>query len=81
MLKRKKTIFGRSLSGWFYNLKDEKDAAIVNYMLGYLEAKNIKHKIMKSKSHEDYVDIRVECDDITFEILRHVENGFTMAQA
>lgn len=69
-------LLGRSINGWAYNLNYEEDVAIVNYMINRLRKLNINYVIREYSTDKKLIDIVVDCDDDTFNILKDLEKDF-----
>jgi hypothetical protein len=75
IMKRNK-LFGRAINEWAIDLEMEDDAALFNYMIGYLKRLNMKYEIEKCYQKETWVYIRVDCDDEMMSILRNLYYDF-----
>lgn len=65
-------LFGRPINEWAMNLNYEEHLALFNYMIDKLKELNINYEIEKRKFDENYVYIRVDCDDEMMGILRNL---------
>lgn len=74
-IKREK-LFGRAINDWVLDLTMEDDAALVEYMLSYLDRLNIEYRIEKHVSNDNWIYIRVDCDDEMMSILRGLMADF-----
>ena len=68
-------LFGRAINEVAYNMEDD-DAILVEYIIEYLERRNIKYEIQRNAVFENHVYVRVDCDDNTMNYLRAIEEDF-----
>ena len=68
-MKRNK-LFGRAINEWAIDLEMD------DYMIGYLKRLNIKYEIEKCYQKENWIYIRVDCDDEMMNILRNLYYDF-----
>lgn len=69
-------LLGRTINGWAYDLNYEGNVAIVDHMINWLKKLNVNYMIREYSADKKLVDIVVDCDDDTFDILRDLEKDF-----